>query len=109
MKRLEVFKKHTGKTGISFRQGSIVPKYDVFAVCNACGIAHPTGISIHLEGPVKRRTIAEAYRGKQLPSDLVMLKQGRVYCRKLGRHYPQTDYRQIFLVPSAERPENGGH
>jgi hypothetical protein len=27
--------------------------HDVFAVCNACGDAHPTGISINLEGPVK--------------------------------------------------------
>ena len=109
MKRLMDVEKHTGKTGISLRQGAIIPRYDVFAVCNACGDAHPTGISINLEGPVKRRTIAELYCGKRLPSHLATLKQDRVYCPNLGRHYPQTDYRQIFLVPSAERAENGGH
>jgi hypothetical protein len=106
MKRMRDVEKHTGKTGISLRQGTIVPRYDVFAVCNACGDAHSTGISIYLEGPVKRRTIAEAYRGKHLPSHLATLKQERVYCPNLGRHYPQTDYRQIFLVPSAEQAGN---
>jgi hypothetical protein len=105
MKRLMDVEKHTGKTEISLRKGTIVPRYDVFAVCNACGDAHPTGISMNLEGRVKRRTIAEAYRGKQLPSHLITLKQDRVYCPNLGRHYPHTDYRQIFLVPSAERAE----
>ena len=74
--------KHSGKAGRVSRQGTIVPKYDVFAVCNACGIA-------------------TAYRGKNLPRHLATLKQERVYCPSLRRHYPQTDYRQIFLVPSA--------
>ena len=99
-------KKTSRKAGTASREGTTVPKYDVLAVCNACGDAHPTGISINLDGPVKRRTIAEAYRGKHLPSHLATLKQERIYCPNLGRHYPQTDYRQIFLVPSAERVGN---
>ena len=100
--------KHSGKAGRVSRQDTIVPKYDVLAVCNACGDAHPTGISINLAGPVKKRSIATAYRGKNLPRHLATLKQERVYCPNLGRHYPQTDYRQIFLVPSAERAANRG-
>src|SRR5688500_17844179 len=100
--------KHSGKAGRSSRQGTIVPKYDVFALCNACGDAHPTGISINLDGPVKKRSIASAYRGKNLPRGLPTLKQNRVYCPNLGRHYAQPDYRQIFLVPSAERGANRG-
>jgi hypothetical protein len=100
--------KHSGKAGRVSRQGTIIPKYDVLAVCNACGDAHPTGISINLAGPVKKRSIATAYRGKNLPRHLATLKQERVYCPNLGRHYPQTDYRQIFLVPSAERAANRG-
>jgi hypothetical protein len=42
--------KHSGKAGRVSRQGTIIPKYDVLAVCNACGDAHPTGISINLAG-----------------------------------------------------------
>jgi hypothetical protein len=103
MKRLILdLEKHSGKAGGSLRHGTIVSKYDVFAVCNACGDAHSTGISINLDGPVKKRSIAQAYRGKNLPRHLATLKQDRVYCPNLGRHYLQTDYRQIFLVPSSE-------
>jgi hypothetical protein len=101
--------KHSGKTGIALRQGTVASKYDIFALCNACGDAHPTGISINLEGPIKRRTIAEVYHGKRLPSHLATLKQDRVYCPNLGRHYPQTDYKHFFLIPSAERPANQAH
>jgi hypothetical protein len=100
--------KHSGKARRVSRQGTIVPKYDVFAVCNACGDAHSTGISINLAGAVKKRSIATAYRGKNLPRHLATLKQERVYCPSLRRHYPQTDYRQIFLVPTAERAANRG-
>ena len=71
--------KHSGKAGRVSQQGTIVPKYDVLAVRNACGDAHPTGISINLGGPVKKRSIASAYRGKNLPRHLATSKQNRVY------------------------------
>ena len=110
MKRLMLdLKKQTGKAGTSLRQGTIVARYDVFAVCKACGDAHRTEISINLYGTVKRRTIAKAYRGKQLPRHLATLRHAQIYCPLLRRHYPQTDYRQFLLVPSTERAVNGGH
>src|SRR4030095_6431774 len=95
--------KHRGKARRVSRQGTIVPKYDVFAVCNACGDAHSTGTSINLAGAVKKRSIATAYRGKNVPRHLATLKQERVYCPNLRRHYSQTKHRQIFLVPSVAR------
>jgi hypothetical protein len=58
------------------------------------------GISIILEdGPVKKQSIAAAYRGKDLPPRLATLKQNPIYCPNLGRHYAQRDNKQIFLVP----------
>jgi hypothetical protein len=109
MKRLILnLEKHIDKAGTSLRQGAIVPKYDVYAVCNACGDAHSTGIFINLDGPVKKRSIAEAYRGKDVPASIAALKRDRVYCPNLGRHYAQTGNNQIFLVPSAERGTNRG-
>src|SRR5215510_12893898 len=102
-------KKQTGKAGTSLRRGTIVTRYDVFAVCKACGDEHRTEISINLYGTVKRRTIAKAYHGKQLARDLATLKQAQIYCPLLRRHYLQTDYRQFLLVPSTERAVNGGH
>ena len=102
-------KKQAGKSGTPLRQGTIVGSYEVFAVCKACGDRHRTEISIKLYGTVKRRTIAKAYRGKQLPHHLATLKQAQIYCPLLKRHYPQTDYRQFLLVPSTGRVVNERH
>ena len=76
-----------------------MPKYDIFAVCTACGDEHSTGLSVFLDtGPPKRQSVADAYSTKKLPSNLGMLKDVRVYCPRTGRQYAQTDYKQIFLV-----------
>jgi hypothetical protein len=77
-----------------------MPKYDIFALCNACGDTHPTGIAIMLQsGPRQKQSVADAFAGKDLPPDLAALKNNRVYCPKTGRGYAQTNYKHIFLVP----------
>ena len=77
-----------------------MPRYDSLAVCNACGEAHSTGITITLQnGPRKKQSVADAFVGEDLPASLATLKNNRVYCPKTGRGYAQTDYKKIFLVP----------
>jgi hypothetical protein len=81
--------------------GTIMPKYDIFASCNACGDDHPMGILVMLQsGPVKKQSIAGAFAGKDLPPNVATLKDNRVYCPRTGRGYAQTDNRKIFLVPN---------
>jgi hypothetical protein len=42
-----------------------MPKYDIFASCNACGDLHPTGISLILDnGPLNKQSIAARSPGK---------------------------------------------
>jgi hypothetical protein len=78
-----------------------MPRYDILAVCNACGEAHSTGITIMLEtGPPQKQSIADAFTGKELPPEVAGLKNNRVYCPKTGRGYAQTNYKKIFLVPA---------
>jgi hypothetical protein len=78
----------------------MLSKYDIFALCNACGDVHRTGNAIMLlTGPRQKQSVAAAFAGKELPSDLAALKNSRVSCSKTGRQYAQTDYKQIFLVP----------
>jgi hypothetical protein len=73
--------------------------YDVHVVCIACGDLHSTGISVNVEGPrIEKQSVAERFRGKDLPANLASLKDTRTYCQKLGRHYGQKDAKQIFLV-----------
>lgn len=78
-----------------------MPRYDILAVCNACGDEHPTGIAITLpSGPRQKQSVANAFPGKELSAELYALKSNRVYCTKTGRGYAQTDYKRIFLVPT---------
>ena len=77
-----------------------MPRYDILAVCNACGDEHSTQLSVFLDaGPSKKQSVAAAYPKKNLPPNLTTLKDVRVYCPKTGRQYAQTDHKQIFLVP----------
>jgi hypothetical protein len=76
-----------------------VVTYDVHAVCIACGDLHSMGIAVSVEGSrIGKQSIAERFRGKELPANIAGLKDTRVYCPKFGRHYGQKDYRQIVLV-----------
>jgi len=59
------------------------------------------GMSVTLDyGSVGTQSIADTYAGKDLlPPNLVDLKKNQVHCPKTGRHYRQTDYQRIFLIP----------
>ena len=74
--------------------------YRICAVCIACGGLHTMETTISLPvGPVNKQSIADAYANKDPPANLVGLKEIRVHCHKVGRHYAQKDDNKIFLVP----------
>lgn len=74
--------------------------YNVCAVCNACGDLHTTGITVSLNGgPTSKQSIGEAFANKDPPLNIAELKEKRVHCPKIGRHYAQRDDRKIFLIP----------
>lgn len=76
-------------------------KYNIFVLCNACRGLHPMEIFVMVEnGPANKQSIADHYRGKELPSELAKIKDMRVYCPKLGRHYSQKNDKEIFLIPA---------
>jgi hypothetical protein len=76
-----------------------VAAYDVYALCIACGDLHSMEISVTVAGPqITKQSIAEKFRGKELPANIAGLKDVRIYCPKFGRHYGQRDAKQIFLV-----------
>jgi hypothetical protein len=77
-----------------------VATYRIFAVCNACGDLHTTETTVSLPvGPVSKQSIADAYANKDPPIQIVALKDMRVHCPKIGRHYAQKDDKKIFLIP----------
>jgi hypothetical protein len=46
-----------------------------------------------------KQSIADAYANKDPPANIAALKEIRVHCHKIGRHYAQKDGSKIFLVP----------
>lgn len=74
--------------------------YNVCAVCIACGDLHTIGITVSLNGgPTSKQSIGEAFANKDPPANIAELKEIRVHCPKIGRHYAQKDDRKIFLIP----------
>jgi hypothetical protein len=74
--------------------------YRICAVCIACGGLHTMETTISLPaGPVNKQSIADAYANKDPPANIAALKNLRVHCHKIGRHYTQKDDNKIFLVP----------
>ena len=73
--------------------------YQISAVCNACGDLHTVGTIFSLPGgPVNKQSLAD-YANKDPPAKIAELKEIRVHCHKIGRHYAQKDDNKIFLVP----------
>jgi hemerythrin-like metal-binding protein len=95
------------KAFFAARMDNSLAKYNVYALCIACGELHPMDVSVTIEnGPKTKHSVGQTYQGKDLSPQLAELKERRMYCPHTGRQYPQKNDNQIFLIPvSALRPE----
>jgi hypothetical protein len=58
------------------------------------------GIGVNLDdGPADKASIGDAYDGKDLPQDIVNMKDNITYCPKTGKEILQRNNHQVFLVP----------
>ena len=72
-------------------------RYMVLAFCDACAMAHPTGICIEREGLLSSsQCLAEVYTSEALPDSLAGLAELSFRCPDTGLLYLQTDMRQLF-------------
>lgn len=75
-------------------------RYSVHVFCDECGDVHPMGISIELpDGPIDRASIADVYKGRDLPPNIVALINNRIVCPQTKRWVLQRNNNQVFLVP----------
>jgi len=75
-------------------------RYSVLALCNKCGGLHELNMSVELkDGPIKKQSIADTYRGEPLPQSLASLSGSIVTCPTTGRQSTQKNNHQMFLVP----------
>jgi hypothetical protein len=78
-------------------------EYSVYVYCEDCGETHPMGICVGLDdGPAKKASIGDAYKGKALPKNIVNMADNKITCPKTGNWIAQRDNKQVFLVPVAK-------
>lgn len=77
-----------------------MPAYEIYVGCNECQREHTIHMRIHLnEGPDKKQSIAEFFRGKVMPPQVASLLGHKALCLKTGRTFKAETNEQIFLVP----------
>jgi hypothetical protein len=78
-----------------------MPSYEIYVHCSDCGGEHPLLMKIHLdEGPDRKQSIAESFRVRPMPPQVLALKGHNALCLKSGKKFKLDNDDQVFLVPS---------
>ena len=73
-------------------------EYDLHIVCDACGQSHPSGMSLWQDDPrLDKKTVAAIYAGRDLPSEVTLVKGNRFVCPGTNRFCTQIDDERCFL------------
>jgi hypothetical protein len=76
-----------------------MPRYMVHVFCNECSVPHPTGIVIERPEEIgPDQSVGDAYDGRELPPEIVMMTNNSFQCHRTGKMFRQQDNLQVFLV-----------
>jgi hypothetical protein len=79
-----------------------MPAYEIYIHCTDCGSEHPLLIKIYLEdGPSHKESIAETFRARPMPPQVLAIRGRNVLCLKTGRKFKLENDDQVLLVPSS--------
>jgi hypothetical protein len=75
-------------------------QYRIIVFCTACGRTHPARATFLLDdGPTEKTTVADSYKDKTLPSELVKLLKKDILCPELAKSVTLEDANNVYLVP----------
>jgi hypothetical protein len=64
-------------------------QYRILVFCTGCGRMHPARATFLLDdGPTEKATVADAYKDKPLPLELVKLLKKDILCPELCNSFP---------------------
>lgn len=87
-----------------------MPPYEISVQCSDCGHEHPVLIKIHLDdGPDHKQSVAESFRGRSMPPQVMALKNLRALCRRTGKSFYLENDDKVFLVPPSAFKRNSGN
>jgi hypothetical protein len=73
--------------------------YRILVFCIGCGRTHPVRSTLLLDdGPIEKTTIADAYKHKPLPMELVKLLKQDILCPELATSV-MLDTEKVYLLP----------
>lgn len=77
-----------------------MPAYEIYVHCIDCGGEHPLLVRIYLDdGPDRKQSIAESFRGRSVPPQVLAVLGHNALCLKTGRKFKLENDEQVFLVP----------
>jgi hypothetical protein len=75
-------------------------QYRVLVFCHDCVRTHPVRATFLLDdGPTEKATVADAYKDKALPLELVKLLKRDILCPELAKSVTLADTDRVYLVP----------
>jgi hypothetical protein len=76
-------------------------QYRILVFCTGCGRMHPARATFLLDdGPAEKATVADAYKDKPLPLELVKLLKKDILCPELAISVMLEDANKVYLVPT---------
>jgi hypothetical protein len=75
-------------------------QYRFIVFCTDCCRTHPARATLLLDdGPTEKATVADAYKDKPLPLELVKLLKKDILCPELAKSVMLEDADKVYLVP----------
>ena len=75
-------------------------QYRILVFCKDCGRTHPTKATLLLDdGPTEKTTVAEAYKNKPVPFEIVKMLKKDILCPELAIPVLLEDTDKVYLVP----------
>jgi hypothetical protein len=77
-------------------------EYRILVFCTDCGRTHPVRSTLLLldDGPIEKTSIADAYKDKPLPMELVKLLKQDILCPESAKSVMLEDTEKVYLLPT---------
>ena len=75
-------------------------QYRILVFCKGCARTHPTKTTLLLDdGPTEKTTVADAYKDKPIPSEIVKVLKKDILCPELAIPVMLEDTEKVYVVP----------
>jgi hypothetical protein len=74
-----------------------MPTYRMYVFCNKCSETHPTILFELPEEIEPTQSLADAYKGREVPPQVAKMVRNHFTCPNTGGNYGEVDQSQVFF------------